>query len=359
MYRTTEERDIEIMIRNLSIVFKCLAWLTLMVSCSVSANDSALDDAVKRYYAGFPDDAVSMLKPLALSGDVDAQYLLGNILYSLSQSESSWSSEDAVNWYKMAANQGSADASYAVGIIFHKRWKHSGSKENAATAIAYYENAVRLGQLEAQEPLRKIKSQAGNAPGEAATAMTAKVQNPSPTKPAETGESTIIASRVGARNAESPAEQSIDTAKPPRQPVADDDLSSVSASASQVERNTDLSDGTVGQSRTVITIDEVASFCSQYTESGFSIYAETIKGDLFTGQASIVAINPDPARTGSYSIKLTNNEYVPSITVELGGVPRNIATRLRNGGNFGMQGVVLDSKSMGSNCVLSLEYLPV
>jgi hypothetical protein len=44
-----------------------------------------MDEAVKRYYAGFPEEAISMIKPLALSGNVDAQYLLGNILYSLSK----------------------------------------------------------------------------------------------------------------------------------------------------------------------------------------------------------------------------------------------------------------------------------
>ena len=347
------------MIRNLSIVLKWLTWLILMASCSVSASTIALDNAIKRYYAGFPDEAVSILKPLAISGDMDAQYLLGNMLYSLSQSESSGSSEDAVRWYKMAADQGSADASYAVGIIFHKRWKQSAAKDDAATAIAYYQKAVQLGQLEAQESLRKIKSQTENVLEKPATAVAVNVQNPSPTKLSDTTESTKTVSIVEDKDTQLSAYQSSDTAKLPKQPEADEDLSSLPASTSQIERGSNISNKTGTRSLPVITLDEVASLCSRYTETGFNLYAETIKGDIFTGQASIVAISPDPTRTGTYSLKLTNGQSVPAITVLLGGVPQNIAARLRSGTKFGMQGVVLDSKSIGPNCVVSLEYGPV
>ena len=69
----------------IKIILKKVIPLALIASFSVAADTKTIDEAVKRYYAGFPDEAISMMKPLALSGDVNAQYLLGNILYGLSK----------------------------------------------------------------------------------------------------------------------------------------------------------------------------------------------------------------------------------------------------------------------------------
>jgi len=73
-----------IMLRYVIIPLKWLVLLYLVTSNTVASNASELDKAVKIYYAGYPDQAISLIQPLAFSGDVDAQFLLGNILYSLS-----------------------------------------------------------------------------------------------------------------------------------------------------------------------------------------------------------------------------------------------------------------------------------
>jgi len=136
----------------------------LIASFSVVADTVEMDEAVKRYYAGFPEEAISMIKPLALSGNVDAQYLLGNILYSLSKEGEITDFEDPVKWYQMAAEQNVADANYALGAIFHNKWNKSSDKNDAANAIIYYQIAIELGFSKAQQPLDRIKARSRISP---------------------------------------------------------------------------------------------------------------------------------------------------------------------------------------------------
>ena len=116
---------------------------------SLSANPASLDDALKQYYAGYPDQAIELLEPIAASGDIDAQYLLGNMLYTLSQG-------DPLQWYHAAAEQGSAAANFALGTIYQNRWVQSRLAEDADLAQAHFQRALELGDQNAQAALTKL-----------------------------------------------------------------------------------------------------------------------------------------------------------------------------------------------------------
>ena len=129
----------------------------LMFSNIAAANTSELDKAVKIYYAGYPTKAIGLIEPLARSGDVDAQYLLGNILYSLSKTNRFSEIDDPIVWYEMAAAQQSSGANYALGVIYHDKWTESQLQEDITMAVSYYEKAIQLGYEDAQIALSKLR----------------------------------------------------------------------------------------------------------------------------------------------------------------------------------------------------------
>ena len=137
----------------------CSTLLLLLFSNLLIAASAEIDKAVEKYHAGHPDQAIAILKPLAASGDSDAQYLLGNIIYGLARSSNLTRTEDAVTWYKMAAAQDSPEASYALGVIYANRWLKSKDPQHAGLAEAWYQKAVDLGHEQALGPLMTIAAQ--------------------------------------------------------------------------------------------------------------------------------------------------------------------------------------------------------
>ncbi len=119
-----------------------------------------LERAEKKYYAGYPYQAVAMIRPIASSGDAGAQFLLGNILYSLSNSDEFVITEDPVDWYKMAAAQDHPQAHYALGVIYQNKWVNFDDKSDFELAISYYEKAEKLDYPSAKSSLSKLKSMA-------------------------------------------------------------------------------------------------------------------------------------------------------------------------------------------------------
>ena len=134
-----------------------LFFLLCLISTSASAATTPLDTAVEHYYAGYPGKAVGLLAPIAEAGDVDAQYLLGNMLYSLSKSNPGLELGDPIKWYRMAAAQDSADANYALGAIFNNRWLEYRSEADALLADSYYRRAQALGHGSAGAALNKLQ----------------------------------------------------------------------------------------------------------------------------------------------------------------------------------------------------------
>jgi hypothetical protein len=144
----------------------CLAAALGIHTGALAAASTALDAAVKKYYAGYTAEAIAMIEPLAVAGDADAQYLLGNILYTLSRSAAADAQGDPVKWYRMAAAQDSAQANYALGVIYNNRWLQSKRDEDAGLAQAYLQRALQLGEQKARAALEKLaayRQQAGKA----------------------------------------------------------------------------------------------------------------------------------------------------------------------------------------------------
>ena len=126
----------------------------MLASGASAANSKTLDAAVKQYYAGRPDTAIAMIEPLATAGDADAQYLLGNLLYTLAQANQP--AGDPAPWYRRAAAQGSAAAAYALGTLYQNRWLQSRRDDDAEQARAAYQRALELGDGNARAALDKL-----------------------------------------------------------------------------------------------------------------------------------------------------------------------------------------------------------
>ncbi len=139
---------------------KFTVYLIPVVSlfCNSSFADSTrLEKAIETYYAGYPGQAIGMIKPLAVSGDVNAQYLLGNILYGLSNAGQYSDVEDPIKWYKMAAEQGSVAANYALGVIYNNRWSNTHQQQDAEQARLFSQKAADQGHEKARELLNKLE----------------------------------------------------------------------------------------------------------------------------------------------------------------------------------------------------------
>jgi hypothetical protein len=336
-------------------LLKCLipAFLTVSFSVAIAANTKEMDEAVKRYYAGYPDEAISMIKPLALSGDVDAQYLLGNILYSLSEKGKLSTIEDPVKWYKMAAEHNSADAVYALGVIFHNRWSKSHNKKEAANAIIYYQNAVELGSIKAQEPLSKVISRSGISLQKAEAFI--KEQG---TTSAPKSESRVQISKSEIGNFESdetlvPLSNSLAKNNSAIKRESDAGDKSTVENSNQTVQTADTSDDELAFT---VTLADIAKHCQNYTETGFNLYAETIKGALFSGKASMETIKLDPSESGAYSVGLTHKQIDLVIFLDLRAVPKIVAVRYEKGDVYAVAGIVVASKAVGSNCTVSAIY---
>jgi len=337
----------------IQIALKGLISVTLIASCSVAADTKAIDEAVKKYYAGFPDEAISMLKPVALSGDADAQYLLGNILYSLSKTGKFGEIDDPVKWYKMAAAQKSVGASYALGVIFHDKWRKSRDKNEAATAIVYYQRAVESGYKKAQTSLNRIKSRSGISQPEAATLV--KLQ-----------EATSVpesAPEVQAPDSEQVNLEIDETQAPAGILPTSDSVAIMSESIAGSKTDVDVSNQAAqiadipdDEITTTVTLADIANQCQNYTETGFNLYAETIKDALFSGMASLVAIKPDASESAIYSAKLANNQFGIVVFLDLHDVPKEVALSFKKVDKYEINGSVVDSKVVGSNCAVSLVY---
>ena len=336
----------------LIILVKRLIPLTLLASCSVAAATKEINDAVSRYYAGFPEEAISMMKPLAFAGDVDAQYLLGNILYSLSKTGDDKFIDESVKWYKMAAEQNSAAANYALGVISQNKWLNSRNKKDAANAIVYYQKAFDLGYTKAHTHLTRIKSRSGISQQEATDLVKeqeaipvlkseSRIEEPGKEKDnTEIGKALTSVDGYTSNNITKKSE-------------AVDDAGTISENLNQSAR---IADNPDDKAIIAITLADIARQCQNYTETGFALYAETIKGALFSGNASMVAMSPDTSGIGTFSIDLTNSQFGNAVFINLRKVPEEVAKLFEDGKKLGISGVVANARVVGSNCAVDLIY---
>ena len=134
----------------------CLLPVLLLAVGNLRASPADLDQAARKYHAGYPEKAIAILKPLALKGDMQAQNLLGNMVYVLATTDPSRTNEDPLKWYRMAAAQGSPEASYALGVIFSNHWLQGKSEEHGRRAEYYYQQAFDRGYARAEAPLMQM-----------------------------------------------------------------------------------------------------------------------------------------------------------------------------------------------------------
>ena len=367
-------------IRKLS---KCLAPVALAVSCVVAADSQQLDQAVNKYYAGFTDEAIGMIEPLARAGDVDAQYLLGNILYSLSNTGKFDEVDDSVKWYKMAAAQKSVGANYALGAVFHNRWLKSRANGDAANAIVYYQNAVDLGYKKGQTPLTTILSRSRvsrrqaealvkQQEADAATESSAVVQPilNQPVKPiaAETPTLESVSKKATASETtisdppvnDTPAtEVPVPVAKVPIAETVPEKNDSATQAKTTAEDPVDTAQPaglSEDEAAMTLALAEFVDQCANYTEVGFGLYAQTIKGATLSGKAPVVDIKADSSPTASYSIVLSADQPGIEVLVNILDVPAEMATRFAPGDKYPAMGIIVDSKLNGSRCIVSLAY---
>ena len=334
--------------------------LLLIVSTSAAANSMELDKAIKIYYAGLPNQAISLIKPLALSGDVNAQFLLGNILYSLSKTNKKSEIDDPVKWYKMAAANNSPDANYALGVIYNNKWTGSLRQEHLIIAKFYFENAAALGHLNAQVYLAEInnRDEASNQKKSASNAESspgmAKQVPQIPVNNTQQSGSTDPVSRASGNTATVVVEPSQMEDTPRQSPESDNnsmpDSTNLEVSTKQLPANNDESESIS------VNLADIATQCKKYTRAGFNYYADSIKGATLTGTAIIDTIGSSPSRPGAHLIRLTNSKYDTLLFITLDGVPKEVAKGLKEEGDIEIMGIVEDSQIIGSNCDVILTY---
>ncbi len=316
----------------------------LLITPPLGADQRQLDEAVKRYYAGYPRDAIEMLEPLASSGDVEAQYLLGNILFSLLQAGTFGAVEDPEKWYRMAAEQGSADASFALGAILQNRWSQSAEKNAAASAILHYRDAVDRGHERARGALARLVALSGISE-QAATALV----RPRAAATAQKPETEVRTATGATEKTTSIAQQSPaageEFAEKPDPVVVEPTPAAVTADSATGEL-------------AAITLADIAAQCQNYTATGFDLYAKSIEGAKFDGRASVLAIAPDESNPGNFSIELANDSFDTPIVIDLRGVPRALGSRFGRGRQIDVHGIIVESEAGDSGCSVRLKFVP-
>lgn len=347
--------------RHINKILIKLLPLLLIVSTTAAANSMELDKAVKIYYAGLPNQAISLIKPLAMSGDVNAQFLLGNILYSLSKTNKNSEIDDPVKWYKMAAANNSPDANYALGVIYNNKWAKSLRQEHLTIAVFYFENAAELGHLNAQVYLAEIKNrdEASNQrklvsnPG--SSTRIAKQAHDIPVNNPQKSGSADLASQASGNTTEVKAKTSQMEATPKQSPERDNNITPES---SNLEVSIKQLPAINGDSETIsVNLATIATQCKKYTRAGFNFYADSIKGAFFAGSAKIDTIGDSPSKSGTHLIRLTNSQFDTLLFITLDEVPKEVARQLKEDDNYEISGVIEDSQIIGSNCDVILTYL--
>ena len=96
--------------QNKKVLVSVCAAICLMLTISLSPHSLAqdLDQGVKAYNTGNYQTAIKHFKPLALQGDLKAQFNMG-IIYKNGKGVTQDYAE-AVKWFRLAAKQGSPEA---------------------------------------------------------------------------------------------------------------------------------------------------------------------------------------------------------------------------------------------------------
>ena len=105
-------------------------------------------EGANAYNAGNYALALKEIKPLALSGNRDAQHLLGLMYYMGRGIERDY--QQAMAWHRKAARQGKPDAQYIVGAMYYTG---NSVPQDQKEAVSWFRKAAEQGHAEAQHAL--------------------------------------------------------------------------------------------------------------------------------------------------------------------------------------------------------------
>jgi hypothetical protein len=349
--------------RTISIAINTLILGFLLVSTTVNASSAKLAEAIEVYYSGLPDQAIAMIIPLAQSGDSKAQLLLGNILHSLSRSDTGSPQKDPVTWYQMAAAQGSSEANYLLGVIYHNRWAKSQEKDSDTIAIAYYETAAKLGNKAANGPLIQLKYRDKKTAKKASPkntkaklktveAPTQKVVMPIATEKIETSEETAVI-KAEVVEAIEILEEPLPTATVVEATAEEKEILAIALA------NSAGADGVADERLRQVDLQDVVTECKNYTKTGFGYYAESINGAHLTGSATILSIEPDTESDNSLSINLVKKQLGIKLLLSLKAVPSAVGNRLKKSEIIGISGIVRHAQKAQKHCEINLTFKPI
>ena len=352
------------MIRLLKQLCKTVLPVVMLLPALVSAGSVEMNEAVKQYYAGHPEQALGLLEPMAMDGDVEAQYLMGNILYSLSKTEEYKNSGDPIKWYQMAADLGVADASYALGVIYNNVWNESRDQLQAALAMMHFQKASDAGFSKATTPLNRLKAKTGMsikvASKLAKKAGKLVVAKAEPVKKVEETTQThqvvkqmekkveVIAK---AEPNENLSEVELPVVVPEKVEPSRVEPEVIAEQPQQAEPIANLADTS---SDDEVTLAELAGECGNYTQIGYNYYAESIKGAVFTGNATVTKTTSSGSSTKKVS--LVNDKFGMDIVLALNNVPNQAAAKLRVGQPMDINATIDHSQIIGASCVVNLNY---
>lgn len=323
-------------------VLGALIPLLIVVTGSVVAANDELANAIQLYYNGSPDQAIISIRSLAQDGDAEAQYTLGNIFYSLSEANKHAEVEDFVIWYEKAAKQGFAEASTALGVVYHNQWIKTRRKEDAGKAIFYYENAIELGDADAEEHLAKLRRR-GRFPAGTKLLAEPPMKSEQIIKPVE---------EQPLPEPKAIPEQPVQTAEPSIEGGVDE--ASTESSTTTVTTET-AETSNIEANR--IDLTEVSDQCGNFTVDGFNYYGESIKGFLLVGKATIETIEP-PSASNTQLVRLIQQKSGVEISLALHKVPRETTANLVEQNKFAISGIITSAMMVGSDCNISLNYQP-
>jgi len=119
---------------------------------TVIAAEKNLDEAVEAMRAGDFAVAYCIMRPLADSGDADAQYNIGWMYlngYGLRVNDS-----NALQWWQLASEQGHTDASFSIGMLYSLGEGKVSKDMNLA--VDFYLLAAKEGQEDAISLLKSM-----------------------------------------------------------------------------------------------------------------------------------------------------------------------------------------------------------
>ena len=130
---------------KLTINMRCRATLIACLLCAGLLRAEDYETGRSAYISGNYDRALQILKPLADSGDPEAQKIMG-IMYDYGHGVAK-DQQEALKWHLRAAEQGNPDVQYHVGA---KYFHGEGTTQDYAAAAKWWELAANGGQVDAQ-----------------------------------------------------------------------------------------------------------------------------------------------------------------------------------------------------------------